>query len=82
MSIERSIDKTLKNLVKKKKHRPNPVARRRLRAAIIAVYFSIFIKSFSRKIYQNKLKSFMLEYPHEIGKYYDRKDDISKFKVD
>ena len=82
ISIEKSIDKTLKSLAKKKKHKPNPVARRRLRSAIIAVYFSIFIRSFGRKIYQNKLKNFIQEYPHEVGKYYDRKDNISKFKAD
>ena len=63
-SIERTVDKTLKSLAKRKKHKSNPAARRRLRAVIMAVYFSIFIRSFGRKIYQSKLKSFMLEYPH------------------
>lgn len=70
----------LEKTAKKKKHKPNPKARRRLRSCILAVYFSIFIPSFSRKIYQNKLKKFMSLYPHEISKYYDKKDYVSRFK--
>lgn len=75
-------EKALKQMAKKKKQKSNPQARRRLRACIMAVYFSIFIRSFGRKIYQNKLKAFMLEYPHEIGKYYDHKGIVTKFKTD
>ena len=69
-----------KEQIKKKKHKSNPLARRRLRAAIMAVYFSIFLPSFSRKIYQNKLKMFMSLYPHEINKYLDKKGQVSRFK--
>ena len=72
------LDKT----AKKKKHKSNPVARRRLRSCIIAVYFSIFLQSYSRKIYQNKLKQFMTLYPLEVSKYYDKKDQVSRFKHD
>ena len=38
--------------------------------------------SFGRRIYHNKLKAFMRDYPHEIGKYYEKKDLVSKFKLD
>ena len=54
-----------KHQVKKKKHHiSSGVARRRWRKSIIAVYFSILLPSLARKIYTNKLKIFMKEYPH------------------
>ncbi len=44
---------------KKKKKKSNPLLKKKLRACILAVYFSILLPSLSRKVYTNKLKLFM-----------------------
>lgn len=72
---------------------PNPRLKRKFRIAVFAVYFSLFLPAFTKKVYNNKLKQFMLEYPIEVSKYFKGKlaqettfntlaDLTSKFKVE
>lgn len=88
--------KTLGSLSKirpKETRVPNAKLKRKFRVAVFAVYFTLFLPSFSKKVYNNKLKQFILEYPIEVSKYFKGKlaqettsntlgDLTSKFKLE
>lgn len=58
--------------------------KRKFRIIAYVVYFSLFLPAFAKKHYQNRLKLLMLDYPHQVEKYYKAKAEVTcgKFKLD
>jgi hypothetical protein len=65
MDKKESSERSLKIRTNNKEAKgPNKKIRRKFRIMVYVVYFSLFLPTFAKKNYQNKLKLFITEYPH------------------
>jgi len=52
------------NIEPTKNIKRNPKLRRKFRVIVYAVFFTVLFPAYSKRVYKNRLKQLMIEYPH------------------